>query len=102
MNTVGRKDYSDRRESHVSGESDDTILMFSSPPIAEYFPATSVMLADIVGFTEWSSNHNPEEVFHLLETLFFEFDRIANKMQVFKLGTIGDCYGKRDIRNSFS
>ncbi len=89
-----------RRQSNASGGSSDThlsttMMLNNTPPIAEYFRATSVMFADIVGFTEWSSNHSPEEVFHLLETLYFEFDRIATRMHVFKLGTIGDCYGKK-------
>lgn len=65
---------------------------FNSPPIADYFNETSVMFADIVGFTEWSSRHSPEDVFRLLESLFLEFDRAAARMNVFKLGTIGDCY----------
>ena len=70
----------------------EALVNFGTPPIADLFHETSIMFADIVGFTEWSSNHSPEEVFHLLETLFLEFDRIAARMNVFKLGTIGDCY----------
>ena len=45
-----------------------------------------------VGFTKWSSERSPNEVFRLLEHLFWEFDEIAAKLNVFKLGTIGDCY----------
>ena len=64
----------------------------STPPIADAFPETSIMFADIVGFTKWSADHEPESVFHLLESLFFEFDKIAHRLGVFKIGTIGDCY----------
>ena len=84
-----------RGGSSSGGESvnSTSTIILNTPPIAEYFHETSIMFADIVGFTEWCSNHNPEEVFHLLESLYFEFDRLAVRMNVFKLGTIGDCYG---------
>ncbi|KAL7485159.1 hypothetical protein ACHAW6_010767 [Cyclotella cf. meneghiniana] len=61
-------------------------------PIAELFLDTSIMFSDIVGFTKWSSERSPHEVFKLLERLFWEFDDIAARLNVFKLGTIGDCY----------
>jgi len=63
--------------------------MKNSPPIADLFHNTTIMFADIVTFTEWSSKHSPEDVFYLLENLFLEFDKIAKKLDVFKLGTIG-------------
>lgn len=44
------------------------------------------------GFTKWSSEHSPAEVFQLLEQIFWEFDSLASLHNVFKLGTIGDCY----------
>ena len=44
------------------------------------------------GFTKWSSERSPNEVFKLLEQIFWEFDEIAASLNVFKLGTIGDCY----------
>ena len=102
INAMGRKDsqvrhgYQMRGGSSSGGESvnSTSTIILNTPPIAEYFHETSIMFADIVGFTEWCSNHNPEEVFHLLESLYFEFDRLAVRMNVFKLGTIGDCYGK--------
>ncbi|KAL3826798.1 hypothetical protein ACHAXA_000624 [Cyclostephanos tholiformis] len=61
-------------------------------PIAELFHNTSIMFSDIVGFTKWSSERSPNEVFKLLEQIFWEFDEIAANLNVFKLGTIGDCY----------
>ena len=63
-----------------------------SNPIADDFDNTSIMFADITNFTYWSSLHSPNEVFTLLESIFFEFDRIANEMGVYKLSTVGDCY----------
>ena len=61
-------------------------------PIAELYPETTVMLADLVGFTAWSAVHKPSEVFLLLETIFYEFDILASKRDIFKVETVGDCY----------
>jgi hypothetical protein len=59
--------------------------------MAQLYTEATVMFADLVGFTAWSSMHEPPEVFHLLETLYAAFDRIAKKRSVFKVETIGDC-----------
>eukprot|EP00934_Nitzschia_sp_Nitz4_P008385 Nitzschia sp. Nitz4//scaffold169_size48518//44621//48512//NITZ4_007081-RA/size48518-processed-gene-0.84-mRNA-1//1//CDS//3329538415//8375//frame0 len=61
-------------------------------PIADLFPATTILFADIVGFTAWSSQREPGEVFTLLQTLYQDFDSIARMLKVFKVETIGDCY----------
>jgi class 3 adenylate cyclase len=61
-------------------------------PIADLFPETTVLFADIAGFTAWSSARDPTHVFTLLQTLYQGFDRIAHKEKVFKVETIGDCY----------
>jgi len=61
-------------------------------PIADFFPHTTVMFADISGFTAWSSEREPVQVFCLLETLFLEFDHMLSLHNVFKVETIGDCY----------
>lgn len=49
-------------------------------------------LSDIVGFTQWSSERDPVDVFTLLETIYTAFDRVAVRRKVFKVETIGDCY----------
>ena len=46
----------------------------------------------MVGFTAWSSEREPEDVFLLLETIYERFDVIAKQLGVFKVETIGDCY----------
>ena len=61
-------------------------------PIAERFENTTIMFADIAGFTSWSSVREPEHVFELLETLYGAFDALALARDVFKVETIGDCY----------
>lgn len=64
----------------------------SSKPIADLFENTTIMFADLVGFTAWSSKRTPVEVFELLEAIYGVFDVIATKRKVFKVETIGDCY----------
>jgi Adenylate and Guanylate cyclase catalytic domain len=63
-----------------------------SGPIAHLYPDTTVFFSDIAGFTAWSSEREPTQVFHLLEALYEAFDKIAKARGVFKLGTIGDAY----------
>lgn len=63
-----------------------------SKPIADLIPEATVLFADIVGFTAWSSVREPTQVFELLETVYHSFDSIARRRGVFKVETIGDCY----------
>jgi class 3 adenylate cyclase len=60
--------------------------------IASFFPETTVMFADISGFTAWASTREPTQVFQLLEIIYGAFDEIARKKQIFKVETVGDCY----------
>jgi class 3 adenylate cyclase len=77
----------DHTESPGVGE-----LIHKTKPIADLFPNTTVMFADIVGFTAWSSMREPSQVFTLLETIYHAFDEIAKRRRVFKVETVGDCY----------
>jgi class 3 adenylate cyclase len=63
-----------------------------SKPIADLFPDTTIMFADIAGFTAWSSVREPSQVFILLESIYKEFDSIAKRRRVFKVEVVGDCY----------
>jgi class 3 adenylate cyclase len=41
---------------------------------------------DIVGFSSWSSQREPAEIFELLQTLYHAFDNHANQMsKLFKI-----------------
>jgi class 3 adenylate cyclase len=90
------KTFMRRRQSTHEEENHDRQFdmhhILNSPPIAEEFPNVTIMFSDIVGFTSWSSKHAPEDVFHMLETLFFEFDQLTDKYGAYKMGTVGDCY----------
>jgi Adenylate and Guanylate cyclase catalytic domain len=61
-------------------------------PIAKLYPETTVMFADIKGFTAWSASREPAQVFHLLEKIYGRFDSVAKTLSVFKVETIGDTY----------
>lgn len=76
-------------------DNDEALLpkdILTNKPIADYFPHCTVLFADIVGFTAWSSVRDPTAVFTLLESLYSCFDGIARQLGVFKVETIGDCY----------
>jgi class 3 adenylate cyclase len=66
--------------------------LHSTAPIADLFPNTTILFADIAGFTAWCSEREPTQVFILLETIYCAFDSIAKLNGVFKVETIGDCY----------
>jgi class 3 adenylate cyclase len=74
------------------GEKNGSDFMYQTKPIADLFTETTVIFADIVGFTAWSSKREPIQVFTLLETIYSTFDKIARRRKVFKVETIGDCY----------
>jgi class 3 adenylate cyclase len=79
----------------LSGSSSSTpngLEMLKGKPIADLFPHATVVFADVVGFTAWSSVREPTQVFTLLETLYNSFDKVARRRAVFKVETIGDCY----------
>lgn len=61
-------------------------------PIADHFADATILFADIVGFTELSSNISAAEVVAILNTIFSEFDELAEHHQLEKIKTIGDAY----------
>ena len=74
--------------SFLSG--DDELGGGGGMPLAELYPAATVMFADIANFTSWASARDPSQVFLLLQTVYQAFDQIANKLKVFKVETVGD------------
>ena len=63
--------------------------LFGSKPIADFHPEATILFADLVGFTAWSSAREPTQVFTLLEVLYSAFDRIAKRRRIFKVETVG-------------
>jgi PAS domain S-box-containing protein len=61
-------------------------------PIAESFADVTVLFADLVGFTEFSSRKTPEEIVSILNLIFSEFDQLAQEYNLEKIKTIGDAY----------
>jgi len=60
--------------------------------ITDELRGVTLLFADIVGFTELSSNRSPTDMVTLLSSLFTRFDRLCVKNKVYKVHTIGDCY----------
>ena len=83
-------------------EGEKEIMKDLENAICDNFPATTILFAEIVGFTAWSSQREPGEVFTLLQTLYHEFDMAARSLSVFKVETIGDCYVAGKLFRSFS
>ncbi|MDQ2099009.1 MAG: adenylate/guanylate cyclase domain-containing protein [Tychonema bourrellyi B0820] len=60
--------------------------------IAEYFPEVTVLFADLVGFTSFSTTMSPIELVELLNQIFSGFDLICERLGLEKIKTIGDAY----------
>ena len=60
--------------------------------IADRFAEVSILFADVVGFTELSTQLSATELVEMLNQLFSLFDGLAEKYQVEKIKTIGDAY----------
>jgi adenylate cyclase len=60
--------------------------------IADYFEDVTILFADVVGFTEFSSSRCPVEVVAFLNKVFRGFDSLADKYHLEKIKTIGDAY----------
>eukprot|EP00526_Cylindrotheca_closterium_P004051 CAMPEP_0113631926 /NCGR_PEP_ID=MMETSP0017_2-20120614/16591_1 /TAXON_ID=2856 /ORGANISM="Cylindrotheca closterium" /LENGTH=1166 /DNA_ID=CAMNT_0000542455 /DNA_START=14 /DNA_END=3514 /DNA_ORIENTATION=+ /assembly_acc=CAM_ASM_000147 len=86
------EDRGDHKDELLDPRDFGTSNMIGSAPLADLFPNTTVIFADIVGFTAWSSAREPSQVFVLLETIYNAFDKIAYRHGVFKVETVGDCY----------
>jgi len=60
--------------------------------IVDSFLDTTVLFADIVGFTRIATRNSPQRMVQLLNDLFSNFDRVAELYQLEKIKTIGDAY----------
>jgi guanylate cyclase len=69
-----------------------TRLKHGEDRIAEQYPETTVLFADVAGFTAWTTRTDPERVIGLLDDLFTRFDEVAATHGIEKLKTMGDAY----------
>ena len=60
--------------------------------IADQFGAASILFADVVDFTPRAENLPAAAVVGMLDDLFGHFDALAEKYELEKIKTIGDCY----------
>ncbi|MBT9314564.1 adenylate/guanylate cyclase domain-containing protein [Leptothoe spongobia TAU-MAC 1115] len=60
--------------------------------IADGFSSVTVLFADIVGFTQLSTQISPEKLVALLNSIFSAFDQLVEKHGLEKIKTIGDAY----------
>jgi class 3 adenylate cyclase len=67
-------------------------LKHETDSIADHFADVTVLFADIVGFTKFSSCVSPIELVKLLNRIFSTFDLLAEKHGLEKIKTIGDAY----------
>ena len=67
-------------------------LKNNNEQVVQRFEDTSILFADLVGFTTLSEKLSPQEVVDLLNGLFSEFDDLTDKYGIEKIKTIGDAY----------
>ena len=60
--------------------------------IADSFAETTVIFADVVGFTSLSQHVRANEIVRLLDEIFSAFDLLAERRGLEKIKTIGDAY----------
>ena len=67
-------------------------LKADSGIIADRFDATTILFADIVGFTQYSEKIPPAHLVTLLNKIFSLFDELTNYYGLEKIKTMGDGY----------
>ena len=60
--------------------------------IADGFADVTVMFVDIVNFTRLAEGLTPQQVFAMLNRVFYAFDELAERFGLEKIKTIGDAY----------
>lgn len=86
------RDNSDRLLQHLLPPAIAIRMKNGETTIAEQHPDVTVLVADLVGFTELCSHISPDQVINLLNEIFCAFDELVWKHGVEKIKTIGDAY----------
>ena len=98
-----RKDFTTKQELAKEHSKIDQLLTQMMPisalrhlqeevTVIDKLAQVTIMYADIVGFTSWSSTRTASEVISMLSKLFTKFDKLCVKYDAYKVYTIGDCY----------
>ena len=69
-----------------------TRLRHGERRIADAYPATTILFADIAGFTPWAQRTPPDRVVAVLDEIFSAFDELTERSGLEKIRTIGDGY----------
>jgi adenylate cyclase len=95
--------YSDRRRREAEARSEELLtnaiptaiarrLKRGEKRIADIYPETTILFADLAGFTPWARTADPARVVALLDGLFSRFDGLVADAGMEKIKTIGDAY----------
>ena len=60
--------------------------------IYDYYPSTTILFSDMVGFTTMSKDMDARELVTFIDDVFGRMDRLCEKHGVEKIKTIGDAY----------
>ena len=60
--------------------------------IYDYYPSTTILFSDMVGFTTMSKDMDARELVTFIDDVFGRMDRLCDKHGVEKIKTIGDAY----------
>ena len=74
------------RQRETNEDADQTIFTISQ------LDRVTILFADIVDFTEFSSNLSAEVLVGILNEIFSTFDDLVSKYKCEKISTLGDCY----------
>ncbi|MFT5112777.1 MAG: adenylate cyclase [Parasphingorhabdus sp.] len=67
-------------------------IQHSEGELVKRFEDTSILFADIIGFTKWAAKCSPTELVGVLNGLFSRFDDMLDNYGIEKIKTIGDAY----------
>ena len=81
-----------RRGAKLSSGVNDQLRTIFRPFNMHRMENVSILFADIVGFTQMSSNKTAEQLVGLLNDLFGRFDVLCGQHGCEKISTLGDCY----------
>ena len=95
--------YSDRRRREAEARSEALLtnaipasiasrLKRGEKTIADLYPDTTVLFADLAGFTPWAQGNEPARIASVLDDLFTRFDGLVAAAGMEKIKTIGDSY----------